>query len=902
MRHWSTRYVLSKVAILLRHGRGTGRDFLVKVKRGKPIQWRSVFLSVSILLSSTWAAAERSTFNFNIPSQKADGALLLFGKQADISVVYQHKLVKTYETNQLKGEFTLQDGIRVLLENSGLKAEFKNSAHLVITQNNQGNEMNNRKKILAATIGFFGGLASVGAQSEEGAQSDWEFLLEEIVVTATKRSQGIQDIAMSVSAIGADEIEKRGLVGMDDYLRTLPGVSMQDRGAGLNSVVIRGIASNLQSETQATGVYFGETPVTGLGSPSIAGAAGNADLKLVDIERIEVLRGPQGTLYGSGSMGGTVRVIPAKPNLQQIEGKVAARYSHTDEQGGDNSMIQGVINIPLIEDELAIRAVAYQFDNSGYINNVSSSIGHPSLATPIALGGQTRDQSDIGEDQYTGFRISALWQPTDALAVALNYSQQDIEQEGIPEVNFELPGDFQQVRLGVGLGGNDPETIGNDIEITNLVIDYDLGWADITSSSSWIDYQAFNNADVNQLLFSLPIYVKGRQDSEVFTEELRLASKFEGPLQFIAGLYYEDNDSESRTPFLWGGAPAFDDPALILGNPAFSVFDSFDTEILGLKSVEQKAFFAEVSYQFTEQLALTLGGRAFEYDQNFIGSGTGFLAGGVLLEVDDNSDSGQNYKANISYTPNDDMLIYGQWSEGFRLGNPRKELIAACDTDQDGLIDGLGVPSGAVEADELESFELGLKSSFADNRVTVNVALYHINWDGIPVDIIAPCGASFIFNAGTSESEGIEFDVQAQLTEHLQLDFSAAYSEATLTEDVPNVIGFGSKGDNLPGSSDYNLSLGLEYGFVIAGYDSFVRGDYAYISEYYNFFDESGPASGGYGQINLRTGLAIDQFNVDLYVNNLTNEQDFSWVEFSFASRAYRVRPRTMGLNLSYIF
>ncbi len=137
MCHWSTRYVPSKFAVLLRHGRGAGRGFLVRVKRGKPIQWRSVLLSVSILLSSTGAVAGNNTFHFNIPSQKADDALLLFGKQADISVVYQQELVKTYETNRLKGEFTPQDGIRILLEYSGLKAEFKKSDHLVITQNNR---------------------------------------------------------------------------------------------------------------------------------------------------------------------------------------------------------------------------------------------------------------------------------------------------------------------------------------------------------------------------------------------------------------------------------------------------------------------------------------------------------------------------------------------------------------------------------------------------------------------------------------------------------------------------------------------------------------------------------------------------------------------------------------------
>ena len=163
------------------------------------------------------------------------------------------------------------------------------------------------------------------------------WLLEEVVVTATKRETSLQDTAMSISAIGGETIEKRNLVGMEDYLPFIPGVSMQDRGAGQNDIVVRGISVGSQFERNpATGIYFGETPVTGLSTPTDGQGAGSGDIKLVDIERVEVLRGPQGTLYGQGSLGGTVRVIPNKPSLSNFEGKVAARYSQTGEEGGDN--------------------------------------------------------------------------------------------------------------------------------------------------------------------------------------------------------------------------------------------------------------------------------------------------------------------------------------------------------------------------------------------------------------------------------------------------------------------------------------------------------------------------------------------------------------------------------------
>ena len=208
MSHWSTRYALRKVAVLLRLGQSAGRDFLVRVKRNKPMQWQSVFLGIAILFHSAWAAAESRPLPFNIPSQQADAALLLFGKQADISVVYQHRLVKTYQTNQLKGEFTPQEGIRILLRGSGLKAEFKSRAHLVITQNNQGNEMNSKKKILAATVGFFMGAggASLGLAEEVESSEGMDWLLEEIVVTATKRSTSLQDTSIAISVLSEDII------------------------------------------------------------------------------------------------------------------------------------------------------------------------------------------------------------------------------------------------------------------------------------------------------------------------------------------------------------------------------------------------------------------------------------------------------------------------------------------------------------------------------------------------------------------------------------------------------------------------------------------------------------------------------------------------------------------------
>ena len=579
-------------------------------------------------------------------------------------------------------------------------------------------------------------------------------------------------------------------------------------------------------------------------------------------------------------------------------------------------MLQGMINIPLIEDELAVRVVAYQFDNSGYIDNVAASNPTPLIeGATTYFRGAARDKTDVGSDKYTGYRVTALWQPIEHLSMTLGYAQQEIEQDGFAEINLDLPGDFQQSRLGVGAQGAGDENLNNDINITNLVINYDLGWGELVSSSSWIDHEAPSDFDASFIIdvsffFTTPAGFPWTSANEltndVFVEELRLSSQFDGPFQMLAGLYYEDRERDQDVNLLWSGDPALESMIAT----AFGGTDSINSDIGIFSTEEQKAIFGEMSYDISETLTATVGVRYFEYDQTQRTITSGLLAGGFSDETIESTDSGQTYKANLSYTPNENSLIYGQWAEGFRIGGVQNTLLSNCDPDQDRRIDYDGVERvipDNIEPDNLDSFEFGLKTASSDNRVVFNAAIYRINWDGIPVLETADCGSPFFFNAGKSKSEGIELEIQANITEGLKLDFSASYGEAILKEDVE---GLGNKGDNLPGSADYNFTAGLEYDFILGGLGSFARIDYSYISEYYQDFDEdkvdpTAQASGGFGQINIKAGVELNDATIDVFVKNLTNADDFTWVEASFSgstSRAYRIRPRTIGLNLTYQF
>ena len=883
--------------------------------------------SYGLVASANDSSRKGSTiYSFNIPAVKVEQALSQLAETTGHQLLFSYALVNSLQSTAVKGDHTAPNALQLMLHKTPLTARFTERGVIVITDASAGDNtdkgrgnmnskttLTKRKNVLAAMVGLFaaaGGASSAMAQGDEAATAQGR--IDEIIVTATKRKTSLQETAMAISVLSSESIKNRSLVGMGDYLAGMPSVSVQDRGAGQNSIVIRGIASDPQFESPAVGMYFGDTPLTDLG---LGGFRGNVDIKLVDIERVEVLRGPQGTLYGDASMGGAIRVVPAKPNVNQLEGKLEASYSKTGEAGHDNNKIQAMLNIPLIDDQLAIRAVAYHHENSGYVDGGDASL-LPNLASAMALGGIATSGDDIGNDEYTGFRIAALWQPTENFEVTLSYTDQEIEQDGFPEVNLETPNKFQQLRLTSNQSA-DRELLANDIALTNLVAEYDLGWGSLLSSTSWIKYNSAGRNDLSHI-FALPMVSSLNVENEVFIEELRFVSKFDGPLQVLAGIYYTDREQNLSSAFRWSGDPLLEPASAAVLVPPFTQFSSFnpvtgqpfttiETLSSGPENIEQKAIFGEISYDLTDQLTATLGTRYFEYDDSAIIDGFGYLFGGSISSNAETSDSGDNYKVNLSYTPNSGTLIYGQWAEGFRLGGAQEQKPAViCDTDQDGLIDGTAIENGqSLEPDELESFELGIKASLLDNHLTLNASVYRINWEGMPVTIIPPCQFGTVVNAGKSKSEGVEFEVKTSINDSLKVNLGASYNEATLSEDIPNALGFGSKGDNLPGSADFNISLGLEYHTFLAGHEAFVRGDYAYTSDFYNNFAETGEAAGGYGLLNLKAGIALKQVDVSLFVNNLTNVDDFSWVESLggvLSQRAYRLRPRTLGLNVGYRF
>lgn len=711
-------------------------------------------------------------------------------------------------------------------------------------------------------------------------------VIDEVIVTASKREISIQDDPMSIAVLTSEEIDRRSIVRMEDYLSTVPGVNMEDLGGGQNKITMRGIGAG-RTEESTVGVYFGEVPLTGY-------ATGFAvDLNLVDMERIEIARGPQGTLFGSGSMSGIVRNIPKAPNTQEIEAWVGSALSYTD-NGSENFRFEGAINIPLISDNLAIRLVGYEINNSGYIRNVGAE--DPRRAAQNAIfGGTFQAKNEDGANSTTGIRAALLWTPVEQFELTLSYINQRIDQEGWTEVNPTLGGyrsapviTAVPISPSVGLEGKEDYT-----EILSLVGVWDLGWASLTASGSHLEGDSDRTQDIGRTL-PWPIAVDYDEAKEGDVFEIRMNSQFDGPFRFLAGFYYEDLQRTSARFSPWTGSLDLF-PLAGLGTDPLDIFITDERWF-----VEQAAFFGEVSYTFSERLTLTAGARRYDYDRDEFSVRTGsFNAGGVF--VDERTEEQDTlYKFNASYTYNEDTLFYATYSEGFRLGQPTTPPVAAaCDTDNDGLFDGTNFPidPGPLESDLLENMELGVKLNLLESRLIVNAAVYNIDWQGIPLTITSPteCGNFLEVNAGKARSRGLELEASYLLQDGLLARFGTSYVNAELTEDAESL---GEKGTRLPGAPEFTANLGLQYDFVVSDRNAFVRGDYFYIGEYYSFISRAFEQAGDYGRLDMRAGINFDNFSVALFGTNLTNED--ALVGVSGPVEGWRVRPRTIGVEIKY--
>ena len=733
--------------------------------------------------------------------------------------------------------------------------------------------------------------------------------IETIVVTAQKREQSLLDVPFAISAVTQRDIEGAGVNSMADIFRRVPSLAVIDQGAARKNVIIRGIQTDTSTESSVNDVYLDEQRITTV--------IATADPRTFDMERVEVLRGPQGTLFGGGSFAGTIRYITNRANVSEFETNVAATLSSTAE-AKQNYSLDGMVNLPLVEDKFAVRLVGYTMEDAGYLSN--SLLGLEGVA---------------GIENY-GARIGMRWVPNDRSTVDFKYMFQDLRQNGFPEARGV---DYQDLDQG-GVTLTE-ERLTSKFRMFDLTWNYELPGATMTSSTGYLqmDFLRRNDrslplmrdflGDDDQSLTAaeamamappeVRLFIPDYNDNYTFTQELRFASELDANDRFawLVGLYYEDGEEDvSVGDFLLPGGGALVGNANYMGQPADFFFkEDFVTQL------KQLAVFGEYTHYFTDRLNATLGYRHSIFESFFeafalIGDEPGD-DGNVLEDpfaTDPFRERHNTLKFNVGYDVTDNVMAYFQSAEGFRLGsgdippvlNPGCEHFVGDFLVANGLTGYLvnGMLPG-TKSDVLWIHEVGAKGVFGDGRGTFSAGYFYGDWKDILVDvdvedITGECNTGFGANAAAATSTGFELDFSYAFTDRFTLSGAASIVDATLDNDEP-FLG-ASAGERLPASADKQLALTGEYAWPMAnGNLGFFRLDAQYIGEIIGAFEfgDERTVSGGYGLANVRVGMQTDRYEWSVFADNITDNRALVFAngpanEFR---RTIILQPRTLGLQ-----
>lgn len=750
--------------------------------------------------------------------------------------------------------------------------------------------INRLSKVSVAVISVLGFFVSpfVSAQSDVKTEEvKKEKAFEVIMVTARKRgSESIQDIGGSIQAVTGEELASKAALGFDDYMRSVPGLSANNSGSGQTQITMRGAASTRLNHANpnvpaTASIYFDETNVTTSGF--------NPDGSLIDVSRIEVLRGPQGTLFGASSMTGAIRVIFNEPNLNETI--VKGRFSTYSTKNGSLSTNGDLtLNLP-ITDNFAVRASGYSTYKGGYIDNV-----YP--ATGI--------DEDFNDESIQGGRFKATWEVNDRLMLRGSVFFQETHSNGRPdEQQIDDPNagiGLQSVSRGLNSssillpGENiDQFNVKEELQVSKIVsenfddkymlttfqFEQEFDKLNLTGITSYFDREFENTlddtyrsrdwinvgneswfgigeelinvgSDPTDAKLAVPVTASpfnNDTNQERFSQELRLSSNFDGVFNYIAGIYYEDDSRVFEQNIIIPGLDAWvseiagpgffgsNDPFIYGQTEANNFFEgryNFDTK--------QVSLFGETSFEFGD-LELILGGRYYDYTQDADILFAGFIefaVGGDRL-IDTIEESGFSPKVELVYKATDDLTMYSSVSEGFRLGSVQQFISPSCEGDLRG-IGALGagqtvddIPT-TIDSDTLINYEVGFKSTFNEGSTRLNVAAYQINWSEARSQVFLGCGWILEGNFFDIKSKGIELNSDTSLTDDLNVSLNVGWNNAEISSVKAGAEALGSVGDPTPMAPELNISVGFDYYIdnVFKNYSGFIRGDASYTSEQFS--------------------------------------------------------------------
>jgi outer membrane receptor protein involved in Fe transport len=750
---------------------------------------------------------------------------------------------------------------------------------------------------------------------------------DELVVSATRRETSIQDVPYNISAVSGQELQARRITNLNDFARQVPGLTLTDQGGRDSDLLtVRGLnTSNIDAPEIFLGNSGGDTVATYVGEIPVY-----VDLKLIDIERVEVLIGPQGTLYGAGTLAGAVRYIPKRPQLDETTLELHGSLYEMSESSDLGTSGDAVFNIPLIRDKLAFRGLV------GY-ENVPGYIDYNRVITPGLAGEVNPDDPDsvtpfrdANDSDAVFARAGLLWQISDTVDANLTYYYQKIDSGGRSADS----------RITLGLdeyeyGRRFLEPKERENHVASLEINWDLGFAELTSATGYTEYSDEEQRDQTDLLLDLPysydtfpFFAAFTSDAVLkeksITQEFRLVSNNEGPLNWIAGAFYRDFENKNISQEFTPGFPEFIFPPEDLPLPNGDLEYDSRTE----QTVEEIALYGEITVDATKDWQFTWGARWFEYEDDTRNQ-TFFPLVDIFQpfpDADPIKEDDVILKFNTSYAYDDfigsDGTFYLTISEGYRNGRsnglndciPGEEQNVCATEDEQ-----------RVDADTTINYEVGAKTEWLDGAVILNGSLFLVDWDDIRVTTITATGLQPIdTNGSKAQSKGIELSGNWQVDDNWSFSGSYAYTSAELTEDAPGLIGGrfgavdGQDGDRLPGTPENQLSLYMNYSSVT---NTGVTIDAVYgFTTISDVLTKVGGRNGGeslpgFTVHNASIGVSQDNWTATLFADNLFDKyaatgvrRDRDYIGVSpngVTLRSYYqniIQPRTVGLDVRYRF
>jgi iron complex outermembrane receptor protein len=689
--------------------------------------------------------------------------------------------------------------------------------------------------------------AQTAASQPAGSDESGRASLGEIVVTATRREESIKDIPISVTAISGVELESRSIQNLADFVEEVPGVMIVNRGAGANEITIRGLNANATfvSSYQATtvGYYLNDMPLSE--NPQGAG-----DVPFFDLQRVEVLRGPQGTLFGEGAPGGVIRYLVNQPNLNKFEGAVNAQGFHYT--GGDSSYSGNMmLNAPIVDGKLAARLVASYRNDGGFVD---VQVG-PNLATTLK-----NDNSSTTTD----VRLLLKWQATEHLDANVSVITQKQNAK-----------ESDQAVLATGIKQSGLENYDwVKYYLANITLNWHLPSATVTSSSNYINSSAFvfyaspagPNAAATQ---AQPESIRN------YIQEFRAVSEAKGPYRWVLGAFYKSRRRDTSLPLnivdVTGATPPFE---------LFTIDD--------VRSDKEYAGYGELEYDVSKRVTLVAGGRWTHQESDFTTAQVdlaSFIFGfPTYTDVGSTNYSIFTPKVSALFHLTDDTTVYGTIAKGFRGPGVKNFYTGG---------------ASAYGAETVLSYELGAKASLFNKRAFVAAAVYYNDWTNmqVPINLGAPW-QSEITNAGKARTEGVELEARFAATQQLDIGGSAAFAESKLLQYVALP---GIAGNQIGRDPKWTGSLFLDAHFPVGnGFRFRGRADYLYIGARYDDLFNTEPELSTYRIVNARLGVEKDRWEVYMFGRNLANQ--FATYTGT-AQYGYSIlAPRAVGLGATTHF